>query len=420
MLGSDQEQSDLETLAANASSAHWRLDMGERLEGAYRANHRARAIAFFRHSSLFIFLIFVLLSTGIYHFLPPAQLPGWLALYGWVGVIIVGASLLSRLPAFNGHFEIYTGLGSFAAVALSVAATGVVTDPVAGQLTQVAIMYATIIIFSMVGLRFQHAFCAVWLGGLMGTVLAWLLDGRVDWALLHRTFTGSSLLGMFIAYYAERRDRELFLQAHLLSAAHERTEEYAVRLDRLSRHDALTGLANRRHFDEEMEQEWRRGSRQQSPLAVMMIDIDHFKHFNDTLGHVRGDDCLRQAASVIASHARRPGELAVRYGGEEFLLLFPDTGREEACQLAERLLQDFRQARLAQAPGLPREHLSVSIGVAAAVPGNAMLAPEELVCAADDALYEAKHAGRDCWRYAAGLGSDAAARGQPASRQASG
>ena len=419
MLGPDQEQSDLEALAARARSTHWRLDMGERLEGAYRADHRGRAVAFFRHSSIFIFLIFLLLSTGIYHLMPPEEVPRWLSLYGWVGVIIIAASVLSRIPALNGQFEIYTGVGSFASVALSVAVTGVVTDPVAGQLTQVAIMYATVIIFSMVGLRFKHAFYAVWLGGLAGTVLAWLLDGSVEWGLLHRTFTGSSLLGMFIAYYAERRDRELFLQAHLLRAAHERTEEYAVRLDRLSRHDALTGLANRRHFDEEMQQEWRRGARQQSPLSVMMIDIDHFKHFNDTHGHVRGDDCLRQAASVIAAHARRPGELAVRYGGEEFLLLFPDTGREAACQLAERLLQSFRQARLQQAPGLSREFLSVSIGVAAVVPGNTMLTPDELICAADDALYEAKHAGRDCWRYAAGLGSEADALEPGSSRQAS-
>lgn len=418
MLGPEKEQAELEALVARARRSNWRLDMGERLEAAYRADHRARAVVFFRHSSIFIFLIYLLLSTGIYHLMPPEDVPRWLALYGWVGVIVIVASILSRIPALDPQFEIYTGAGSFAAVALSVAVTGVVADPVAGQLTQVAIMYATIIIFAMVGLRFKHAFYAVWFGGLAGTVLSWLLDGGVDWAVLHRTFTGSSLLGMFIAYYAERRDRELFLQAHLLRAAHERSEEYAVRLDRLSRHDALTGLANRRHFDEEMQQEWRRATRQQLPLSVMMIDVDHFKHYNDSLGHVRGDDCLRQAASIIAAHARRPGELAVRYGGEEFLLLFPDTGREAACQHAERLLASFRQARLPQAPGLAREFLSVSIGVASVVPGTAMLAPDELICAADDALYEAKHAGRDNWRFAAGLDS-AAAVAAAAAHQAS-
>ncbi|HET8731504.1 MAG TPA: GGDEF domain-containing protein [Moraxellaceae bacterium] len=404
MLGPDNRKADLEAMAARARSTVWRLDMGPRLEAAYQLDHRERSVTFFRHSSVFIFLVYLLLSSGIWHLMPEGELLRWLSLYGWVGVIIIAASILSRVSLLDRWFELYTGFGSFAAVALSVAVTGVVIDPVAGQLTQVAIMYAIVIIYSMVGLRLKHALYAGWMGGIAGTVLAWLLGGGVDWSLLHRTFTGSSLLGMFIAYYAERRDRDLFLQAHLLRAANERTEEYAVRLDRLSRHDALTGLANRRHFDEEVQQEWRRASRQQTPIAIIMIDIDHFKHYNDTLGHVSGDACLRKAASIVATLARRPGELAVRFGGEEFLLMFPETDRDGACLQAERLIQAFRQARLPQAPGLAREYLSVSVGVASVVPGASMLTPDELICAADDALYEAKHAGRDTWRYAAGLG----------------
>lgn len=404
MLDPDARQAEIDVISAQARSNTWRLDLGGRLEAAYQRDHRARAVAFFRQSSIFIFLLYLLLSSGIYVLMPEEEIGRWLALYGWVGVIILAAGLLSRIRIFDHWFEIYVGFGSFAAVALSVAVTGLVVNPVAGQLTQAAIMYAIVIIYSVVGLRFKHALYAGWLGGLAGTVLAWMLDGGVDWSLLHRTFTGGSLLGMFIAYYAERRDRELFIQANLLRAAQERTEEYAGRLDRLSRHDALTGLANRRHFDEEVQQEWRRAARQQTSLAILMIDIDHFKHYNDTLGHVNGDGCLRKVSSIIAAHTRRPGELAVRYGGEEFLLMYPDTDREGACLQAERLIEAFQQARLPQAPGLARDHVTVSIGVAAAVPGVSMLAPGELVCAADDALYEAKHAGRNTWRYAAGLG----------------
>ncbi|MDF2446343.1 MAG: hypothetical protein K0S46_1579 [Moraxellaceae bacterium] len=403
MLDPDTDQSALAAIAAEARNGTWRLDFGGRLEAAYLDDHRARSVAFFRNSSLFIFLLYLLLSSGIYMLMPAEELGRWLGLYGWVGVIIATASLLTRFRYFDRWFELYVGAGSFAAVALSVAVTGVVLNPVAGQLTQVAIMYAIVIIYGVVGLRFKHSLYAGWAGGLAGTVLAWAMDGAVNWELLHRTFTGSSLLGMFIAYYAERRDRELFLQAHLLRDAQERTEEYASRLDRLSRHDALTGLANRRHFDEEVQQEWRRATRQQTPLAILMIDIDHFKHYNDTLGHVNGDNCLRKVASIIAAHTRRPGELAVRYGGEEFLLMFPDTGREAACLQAERLLEALHLARLPHAPGLAREHVTVSVGVAAVVPGTTMLAPGELICAADDALYEAKHAGRDTWRYAAGI-----------------
>lgn len=394
------EQAEIEALAKRSN---WRLDFGGALEKAYDRDHRARAVKAFRHSSVFILLLYLLLSSGIYLFMPEEDLWRWLSLYGCVGIIITLAGLFSRITVLDRWFEVYAGLGSFAAVALSIAVTGIVVDPAAGQLTQVAIMYAMVIIYSVVGLRFKHALYAGWVGGLAGTALAWVMGGAVNWELLHRTYTGSSLLGMFIAYYAERRDRDLYLQTRLLQAAQERTEEYAGRLDRLSRQDALTGLANRRHFDEEMQQEWRRAARQESPVSVLMIDIDHFKHYNDTLGHVNGDGCLRKAASIIAAHARRPGELAVRYGGEEFLLLFPETDKMTACQNAERLLSAFREARIPQAPGLDREFLSISIGVAVAVPGMSMLAPSELVCAADDALYEAKHAGRDAWRYAAGI-----------------
>lgn len=397
---SDQEQ---ERIAAFAHRSGWRLDFGGALEVAYDSDHRARAVASFRFSSVFILLIYLLLSSGIYMLMPEQDVVRWLSLYGWVGIIIIFAGLLSRVSWLDRWFAGYAGFGCFASVALSVAVTGVVGDPVAGQLTQAGVMYAMVIIYGLVGLRFKHALYAGWFGGLAGTVIAWALGGGVDWELLHHTYTGGSLLGMYLAYSTERRDREMYIKARLLQLANEHTAEYAGQLDRLSRQDALTGLANRRHFDEEMQMEWRRAARQRSSMAVLMIDIDHFKHYNDTLGHVSGDQCLRKVASLIASHTRRPGELAVRYGGEEFLLMFPETDKEAACQLAERLIQSFREAKLAQAPGLARNYVSVSVGVAVVVPGTSMVAPGELVCAADDALYEAKHAGRDGWRYAAGI-----------------
>lgn len=298
-------------------------------------------------------------------------------------------------------------------MALSVTVTGVVVDSVAGQLTQVAIMYAIVIIYSVVGLTFLQATWAGWVGGVLGTLLAWSLDGGVNWDLLHRTYTGSSLLGMFIAYFAERRDRDLFIQSHLLHDAREKAELYAEKVEYLSRQDALTGLANRRHFDEVIRQEWRRAARGELPMAILMIDVDHFKHYNDKMGHVKGDGCLRAVADIINSHARRPGDLAVRYGGEEFLLLYPATDRDTACQQAQRLMESFREARIPQAPGTHGDYLTVSAGVAVAIPGIGMIDPEELVCAADDALYEAKNAGRDSWRFAAGIDS---ASGHPASR----
>ncbi|MFN3587593.1 MAG: diguanylate cyclase domain-containing protein, partial [Moraxellaceae bacterium] len=321
-LGHDNEVAEIERLHKQRS---WRLRFGAELERAYLDDHRRRAVNAFRYSAFFIFLLYALLSSGIYLLMPPDDMAAWLGLYAWVGVIIMAAGIFSRLPWLDEWFGVYAGVGSFAAVALSVAVTGVVRDPVAGQLTQAAIMYAIVIIYGVVGLTFGQACMAGWLGGLAGGALAMMLGGSIDWALLHRTFTGGSLLGMFLCYYAERRDRELFLQARLLQLARWRTEKYAQMLDRLSRQDALTGMANRRHFDEALEQEWRRAARQLSPVALLMIDIDHFKHYNDNFGHPEGDRCLCTVATLLAAHARRPGELLARYGGEEFVMILPDT-----------------------------------------------------------------------------------------------
>lgn len=396
-LGHEDEVAEIERLHRERSL---RLAFGPALERAYRDDHQRRAVSAFRHSAIFIFLLYSLLSSGIYMFMPAGDMAAWIGLYAWVGVIIILAGVFSRLPWLDEWFSGYAGIGSFGAVALSVAITGVVRDPVAGQLTQAAIMYAIVIIYVVVGLRFTHACLAGWLGGLAGGLLAEALGGSINWELVHRTFTGGSLLGMFLSYYAERRDRELFLQARLLQISRWRTEKYAQMLDRLSRQDALTGLANRRHFDEALEQEWRRAARQLSPVAILMIDVDHFKHYNDSLGHPEGDRCLRTLASLLAAHARRPGELVARYGGEEFVMVLPDTDHDQAVLQAENILASVRRAAIPQPSGLERPHVSISIGVSSVLP-TPDLSSAALVSAADRALYEVKRAGRNGWRYRA-------------------
>ena len=130
----------------------WHLAFSEALEAAYQKDHRRRAVEAFRHSSFFIFLLYALLSSGIYMFMPEQDVSRWFALYGGVGIIILLAGIFSRIGFLDDWFPVYTGVGSCAAVALSVAVTGVVGDSVAGQLTQVAIMYAVVIIYSVVGL----------------------------------------------------------------------------------------------------------------------------------------------------------------------------------------------------------------------------------------------------------------------------
>lgn len=375
----------------------YRLRFSEPLEQVYRDDQQRRAVVAFRHTAVFIFLIYILLSSGIFALMPSTELGRWLSLYGWVGAIIVTAWLLTHLSVLDRWYHLYIGVGSFLAVTLSVAVTGVVRDPVAGSLTHAGIMYAMVIVYAICGLRFWQAVLAGWLGGVAGDLLAVGLGGSIDWGVLHRTYTGSSLLGMFLACFSELRDRESFLQTRLLALNHERTIQYARQVEQLSREDPLTGLMNRRYFNEVLGNEWRRAQRNGRPLTLLLIDIDNFKRYNDVFGHPNGDRCLVRVAEIIAAHARRSGDLAVRYGGEEFLLLVPDAGEAEAALHAEQLVNAISAARIPHARGLDQQVITVSIGVAVVTPCDAF-APEDFIMAADQALYRVKHAGRDGWQ----------------------
>jgi diguanylate cyclase (GGDEF)-like protein len=165
-------------------------------------------------------------------------------------------------------------------------------------------------------------------------------------------------------------------------------------LKRLSDQDALTGLDNRRSFDSHLAHEWNRGAREQVPLSLIMMDIDHFKAFNDHYGHPSGDECLRQVARSLATPLHRPGDLLARYGGEEFIILLPWTGLLGARALAERLRERVADLAIPHEHSPVAPHVTLSLGVACAVPKR-QASPEGLVKAADEALYRAKEHGRN-------------------------
>lgn len=175
-------------------------------------------------------------------------------------------------------------------------------------------------------------------------------------------------------------------QAEEMRATNERLAELAAT-------DSLTGIANRRHFDRRLDEEWRRCSRDGRPLALLMLDIDGFKRFNDRYGHLAGDNCLRQVVSVIAAHARRPGDLAARVGGEEFALLLPGAPLEAALVIAEQIRREVEDLTIPHQDGIDGR-LTVSIGVAAMQPAHGHDAVA-LRHGADTALYAAKAAGRN-------------------------
>lgn len=172
-------------------------------------------------------------------------------------------------------------------------------------------------------------------------------------------------------------------------------------LEALAARDGLTGLVNRRSFDDILLREWQRARRDRRPLALIMIDVDQFKDYNDTYGHPQGDECLRQVATVLQSALFRPGDMAARYGGEEFVVLLPAADDAGAMLVAERIKEHFARLALPH-PASTHGRVSVSMGIAATEP-DGKHEPSALLAAADAALYQAKHAGRNRFAIAPGV-----------------
>lgn len=179
-----------------------------------------------------------------------------------------------------------------------------------------------------------------------------------------------------------------------LRESQQKLAEANIELQKLAALDGLTGIANRRRFDEMLKIEWQRGHRDKRPVSLLLCDIDHFKIYNDSNGHLAGDLCLKKVAAVLTENLKRPADLAARYGGEEFVLVLPETDLEGAAIVAEACRKQIE----ALAIGNPMESvgavITVSIGVAALVP-NQNATYEDLIDLADRALFDAKEQGRN-------------------------
>ncbi len=176
-----------------------------------------------------------------------------------------------------------------------------------------------------------------------------------------------------------------------LRESKQKLAEANIKLQKLADMDGLTGLANRRHFDHVLQTEWLRAQRTGQTLSLLMCDIDFFKLYNDSHGHLEGDKCLKKVAAVLGSSLRRPADLAARYGGEEFALVLPNTEVDGAMAMAELCRQHIEALAL---PNQPDRNVTLSIGVASMVP-TANAVPLDLIDHADRALYQAKHTGRN-------------------------
>ena len=172
-------------------------------------------------------------------------------------------------------------------------------------------------------------------------------------------------------------------------------KDHEVNLATLATTDGLTGLANRRHFDESLIKEWARAKRDGTEISLILIDVDHFKKFNDSYGHPAGDTCLKSLAGIFQLHAKRPLDLAARYGGEEFAILLPNTGLQGGVAIGEMVRSGLRDLAILHELNLPSKKVTVSLGVATVRPAETTVDCASLILMADRALYDAKNEGRD-------------------------
>jgi diguanylate cyclase (GGDEF)-like protein len=199
-------------------------------------------------------------------------------------------------------------------------------------------------------------------------------------------------LGVGAIDYLTKPIRPAIVKARVRN--HLELKRYRDFLENLSLTDGLTGISNRRRFDDGLENEWRRAMRNQTPLSLILLDIDLFKGYNDHYGHLAGDDCLRQLARVLAGCARRPADLIARYGGEEFACLLADTDTDGAMRVAIQMRDKLNSLNIPYATSPITDHVTLSLGVASLIPMIGQ-SPYDLIRQTDAFLYAAKRNGRN-------------------------
>jgi len=250
------------------------------------------------------------------------------------------------------------------------------------------------------GLMLLSALLQSWLPSLAGDGLLQPAD-LLSRTVLARLFCGVLLLVLMVLVtnqeqrrMRERLERQKARLAQLVAARTRELTRANARLQELTLQDSLTGIANRRCFEETLQAEWRRARRQGTPLTIGLLDVDAFKAYNDLYGHPAGDDCLARIATALAAALPRSGELVARYGGEEFVVVLPGLEADAALAVGERLRRCVSALALPHAGGGAEGIVTLSIGMATGIPVAGM-GTDALLAAADGQLYAAKGGGRN-------------------------
>ncbi len=389
--------------AADASTMRrLSLRLGASVEQEFRASWLRKSLGQIR-ATLIVGAVFYGAFGVLDFFLAPSVAPAlWAIRFGAIVPLSLALVAFTMLPRFQDLVEPLLALWVLLAGLAIVAMIGVVPGEV-GQSYYAGLILVFIVGYTWARIRFSWASIVGWVIVAAYEIVAMGFVDTPTQVLVSNNFffVGANVLGMLACYSIEWYARKDFLMTRRLreEKAHVREANRALaranrELERLAQVDGLTGIPNRRSFDGALAREWRRAQRSGQPLALIMGDVDHFKLYNDSLGHPAGDECLRRVARALAGQPRRPADLAARYGGEEFAVLLPDTDQAGALHLAERILAITRGLSIPHPASSTGEVVTLSLGVGVLIPRPNHDAAA-LVRLADEALYEAKEGGRD-------------------------
>ncbi|PIE41318.1 MAG: hypothetical protein CSA49_04035 [Gammaproteobacteria bacterium] len=366
------------------------------LEKFFLQHYRDTALKNLKINSIYVALIYILLGSLVISQFEDQQLGNFTNSYLATGICVLLIIFLSRFPALTRFFHWYTGILATISLSLIMNVAHTIAEPEIKLVAYAGSIYTIIVIYSISRMRFYVATFWCHLAGVIHLISLKLQNANEPFTSFQSYFIAANLIGMGISYIIEHRERAMFIQSLLLDIDKIEQEKLNQDLEKLTREDSLTGLANRRYFDERLSQEWSRCMRDNNPLSVVIFDVDFFKQFNDRYGHQAGDHCLVQIAKALKKEASRTGELAGRYGGEEFIILYPNTDAAQIQISLQRIRQRIHDLNILHEDSKASHQVTASIGAATTIPVKS-LHPDKLVSAADQMLYKAKAEGRDCW-----------------------
>ena len=372
------------------------LRFHDELEASFLEDYHTKSIFQIRVAIVFTIIAYASLHVLDYWLVPEITGSTLIIRYLFVIPILTVILVLSYYDHFKSYKQLYLSFGGVTA-GLGPILVMAIAGPDVTSHYFVVLIVITMALFSLVKLRF---FCATASALVVFSAYIFMIV-YTDQAYQVEVISNiimlvvAILVGMVSSYFIEVHLRREYLLARELEYRTIEVEAANKELQKISTIDSMTGVANRRGFDEFVKREWKRAAREKKQLSIIMADLDFFKAYNDRYGHQAGDNCLRRVAESLVETASRPGDLVARYGGEEFVIVLSDTSSEHAGALAAKALKAVESMKVKHTDSLTSKYVTISLGVATMMPDQD-IPPESLLEAADNALYMAKGNGRNC------------------------